>query len=115
MSWTMNGMYMMKKVAKYYGIRFLKSDNTETIILFAIFAPDLGWVPVDASCSTKYAKHGLFESLEVNHATLSKGRDIVLAPPQKGEAMLFFYSAYADVDGIKHADTKRNFTFRALD
>ena len=78
------------------------------------FAPNLGWVPVDASCSTKYGKHGLFGNLEVNHVALSTGRDIILTPPQKGEPILFFYSAYAEVDGIRHTDTKRNFTFRAV-
>lgn len=78
------------------------------------FAPNLGWVPVDASCSTKYGKNGLFGKLELNHVELSKGRDIILAPPQKGEPILFFYSVYAEVDGVKYADTKRNFTFRAL-
>lgn len=78
------------------------------------FAPNLGWIPVDASCSAKYGKHDLFGRLEVNHVALSKGRDIILVPPQKGDPMLFFYSAYAEVDGIKHADTNRNFTFRAI-
>ncbi|MBE44504.1 MAG: hypothetical protein CMO16_04925 [Thaumarchaeota archaeon] len=79
------------------------------------FAPNLGWVPVDASCSTKYGKHGLFGSLEVNHVVLSKGRDIIVEPPQKGGPILFFYSAYTEVDGVKHIDTNRNFTFRVID
>lgn len=79
------------------------------------FAPNLGWVPIDASCSTKYGKHGLFGSLEANHVALSKGRDIILSPPQKGEPLLFFYSAYAEVDGAKYTDIKRSFTFKAID
>jgi len=81
------------------------------------FAPGTGWAPVDASCACKYGKHELFGELELNHIAFSRGRDILLAPPQKGERLLFFPSAYVEVDRKKHSKVERkiSFTEEALD
>ena len=33
----------------------------------------LGWVPIDASCATKYHKEGLHGNLDLNHIAWSRG------------------------------------------
>jgi transglutaminase-like putative cysteine protease len=66
------------------------------------FAPGLGWIPVDASCACKYGKRHLFGDLEMNHVAWSVGRDILLAPPQRGGRLSFFAAPYAEVAGQVH-------------
>jgi len=63
------------------------------------FAPGLGWLPADASCACKYGKEHLFGNLEMNHVAWSIGRDVLLAPPQRGDRVLFFAGPYAEADG----------------
>ncbi len=63
------------------------------------FAPGLGWLPADASCACKYGKGHLFGDLEMNHVAWSIGRDVLLAPPQRGDRVLFFAGPYAEADG----------------
>ncbi len=63
------------------------------------FAAGLGWVPIDASCACKYGKHALFGDLEMNHIAWSTGRDILLAPAQRGPRLLFFAGPYAEKNG----------------
>lgn len=63
-----------------------------------IYIAGLGWLPADASCATKYSKHGLFGALETNHIAFSTGRDFLLAPPQHGPRILFFAAPYAEAD-----------------
>jgi transglutaminase-like putative cysteine protease len=75
------------------------------------FAPGLGWIPVDASCACKYGKHALFGALETNHVAWSTGRDILLAPPQRGPRVLFFAGPYAEIDGEPHPRVERRVTF----
>lgn len=76
------------------------------------FAPGLGWVPIDASCVCKYDKGPLFGDLELNHIAFSRGRDLLLTPPQGGERLLYLASAYAEVDAHKHTGIERKLTFR---
>jgi len=75
------------------------------------FAPGLGWIPVDASCACKYGKHELFGALESNHVAWSTGRDILLAPPQRGPRVLFFARPYAELNGQPHSSVERHVTF----
>jgi transglutaminase-like putative cysteine protease len=75
------------------------------------FAPGLGWIPVDASCACKYGKHALFGALESNHVAWSVGRDILLAPPQRGPRVLFFAGPYAEVNGQPHSLVERHIAF----
>ncbi len=75
------------------------------------FAAGAGWVPVDASCACKYAKHQLFGSLEMNHIAWSVGRDIRLAPAQQGAPLLFFAGPYAERDG-KTVRLERHVSFQ---
>jgi len=75
------------------------------------FAPGLGWIPVDASCACKYGKHALFGAIESNHVAWSVGRDILLAPAQRGARILFFAGPYAEVNGQPHLKIERHVTF----
>lgn len=77
------------------------------------YIPNLGWIPADDSCACKYGKVHLFGTLELNHIAFSRGRDILLNPPQRGDRLLFFASAYAEVDGMKHP-VERHLTFQEL-
>ncbi len=75
------------------------------------FASGLGWVPVDASCACKYGKGHLFGDLEMNHIAWSVGRDILLAPPQRGGRVLFFAAPYVEVDGQPYRAVQRRVLF----
>ncbi|HEV2344391.1 MAG TPA: transglutaminase family protein [Actinocrinis sp.] len=75
------------------------------------FVAGLGWLPADASCAVKYDTHGLFGALETNHIAWSVGRDLLLAPPQRGERNLFLAGPYAEADGQPHrVERTVNFT-----
>ncbi|MFQ5846739.1 MAG: transglutaminase family protein [Candidatus Methylomirabilales bacterium] len=73
----------------------------------------LGWIPVDASCACKYG-HAGFGTLDLNHIAFSRGRDLLLEPPQRGERLLYFPAAYAETDGATHAGVERHLTFETL-
>jgi transglutaminase-like putative cysteine protease len=75
------------------------------------FASGLGWVPVDASCACKYGRGHLFGDLEMNHVAWSMGRDLLLAPPQRGGRVLFFAAPYVEVDGQPHGAVPRQIRF----
>ena len=74
------------------------------------FAAGLGWLPADASCACKYGRH-LFGDLELNHVAWSVGRDILLAPPQRGSRVLFFSGPYVEVDGEPARAVDRHIRF----
>ena len=78
------------------------------------FAPGLGWIPADASCACKYGKHALFGAIESNHVAWSTGRDILLAPPQRGARILFFAGPYAELDGQPYSQVERRIAFAEL-
>ena len=75
------------------------------------FAADLGWLPADASCACKYGTHGLFGSLEMNHVAWSVGRDLILAPAQRGSPVLFFAGPYAEAGGQAWRGFERHISF----
>lgn len=75
------------------------------------YAAGAGWVPIDASCACKYAKHQLFGSLEMNHIAWSVGRDILLAPAQQGPRVLFLAGPYAEKNG-KTVRIERHVSFQ---
>jgi transglutaminase-like putative cysteine protease len=75
------------------------------------FVAGLGWVPADASCACKYGSRHLFGDLEMNHVAWSVGRDLLLAPVQRGPRLLFFAAPYAERDGEPHSGLERHISF----
>jgi transglutaminase-like putative cysteine protease len=72
------------------------------------YDPDYGWVPVDASDAIRWIDHQrpemkeyLFgnQVLERNAVVISRGRNLVLAPPQQGAPVNKFVTPYAEADG----------------
>jgi transglutaminase-like putative cysteine protease len=75
------------------------------------FVAGLGWVPADASCACKYGSHHLFGDLEMNHVAWSVGRDLLLAPAQRGPRLLFFAGPYAERNGEPYGGLERHISF----
>jgi transglutaminase-like putative cysteine protease len=65
------------------------------------YAKGIGWVPVDASEAAKNPskREYFFGAHDENRLELSKGRDVALAPRQKGEPLNYFVYPYAEIDG----------------
>ncbi len=65
------------------------------------YARGIGWVPVDASEAAKNPakREYFFGAHDENRVELSKGRDLLLAPAQRGEPLNYFVYPYAEVDG----------------
>ncbi|OGB96023.1 MAG: hypothetical protein A2Z31_02220 [candidate division NC10 bacterium RBG_16_65_8] len=75
------------------------------------FVAGLGWVPADASCACKYGTPHLFGDLEMNHVAWSVGRDLLLAPVQRGPRLLFFAGPYAERNGEPLTGLDRHLSF----
>ena len=67
-----------------------------------------GWTPLDAADARRWLDAGrperkerLFGHLiaERSAVTMSRGRDLTLAPPQKGRPLNYFIYPYAEADG----------------
>jgi transglutaminase-like putative cysteine protease len=73
-----------------------------------------GWVPVDASEAWKHPekREYFFGALDEDRVKFSEGRDLVLAPRQKGEPLNYFVYPYVEVDGKPHAAMDLAFTYR---
>ena len=72
-----------------------------------------GWVPVDISEAWKNPdkKDYFFGAHDANRFQLSMGRDIILNPPQAGEALNFFVYPYVEVDQKKWENVVNHFSF----
>lgn len=77
------------------------------------YVDGLGWLPVDASCACRYG-HAGFGSLDLNHVAFSRGRDLLLEPTQRGGRLLFFPSAYAELDGAAFPGVQRRLRFERI-
>ena len=78
------------------------------------FAPDLGWVPVDISEASKEPSktHYYFGSIDENRILFSRGRDVLLTPPQSFERLNFFGpDPYIEVDGKPFNGFKREISY----
>jgi transglutaminase-like putative cysteine protease len=74
-----------------------------------------GWVPVDASeAKKKNLKDAYFGTLPNDRIEFTLGRDLVLAPPQKGEPLNYFIYPYAEIDG-RPTELQKSFHFRRLE
>lgn len=73
-----------------------------------------GWVPVDASEASRHPdkREYFFGANDENRVQLSTGRDLVLAPAQKGEPLNFFVYPYVEVDGKPFAEVSKKFRFK---
>lgn len=68
-----------------------------------------GWIPVDSSeASRRPERHDYyFGSLDPHRVEFTKGRDLVLSPPQQGEPLNYFVYPYVEFDGKPLADKNR--------
>lgn len=75
-----------------------------------------GWVPVDTSEAAKNPgkRDYFFGAHDENRVQLTTGRDLVLAPKQKGDPLNFFVYPYAEADGKPVKDVTKSFRFRDL-
>ncbi len=85
---------------------------------WAEFWSGSAWVPVDASDAAKYRdpakKAYLFGNLDADRFEITTGRDLTLAPVQKGGPVNFFIYPYVEVDGKAYAETKIRLEYRDL-
>lgn len=65
------------------------------------YARGIGWVPVDASEAAKHPdrRDYFFGHHDENRVEFTRGRDLILTPPQQGDPLNFFVYPYAEVDG----------------
>jgi len=73
-----------------------------------IYEPDYGWIPVDASDGIRWVDHDRPDLrdyqfgnlvLERNAVSISRGRNLVLSPPQQAGPVNKFIYPYAEADG----------------
>jgi transglutaminase-like putative cysteine protease len=81
-----------------------------------------GWVPVDSSEGSKALalgnvekKNYFFGHHDENRIQFSAGRNLVLAPAQKGAPLNYFVYPYAEVDGKEYPKVERKFSFQDLE
>lgn len=73
------------------------------------------WIPVDATEAKKTGKvNAYFGVLPSNRIHFTRGRDIILNPPQKGEPLNYFIYPYAELDGKLFSDIHKSFSFVQL-
>jgi len=77
------------------------------------YAKGIGWVPVDASEAAKdpSRREYFFGAHDENRVEFSRGRDLVLVPPQKSEPLNYFVYPYAEADG-KPIEVERTVRYR---
>lgn len=85
------------------------------------FVPGYGWVPVDISEADKHPELAeyYFGAHTEDRVEFTRGRDITLAPPQKGDPVNFIIYPYAEIDGKKldpkkWDGVKRSFAYKDL-
>jgi transglutaminase-like putative cysteine protease len=68
-----------------------------------------GWIPVDSSEAHKDpTRHEYyFGALDPHRVEFTKGRDLVLSPPQQGEPLNYFVYPYIEIDGKPLKDLDR--------
>jgi transglutaminase-like putative cysteine protease len=79
------------------------------------YEQDRGWVPLDSSEATKSGnRDAYFGILPNDRIEFTVGRDLVLAPAQKGAPLNFFIYPYAEVDGkaVPPGELETMFRFR---
>jgi len=80
-----------------------------------VYNKNKGWTPLDASEAKKRGTTWeLFGKLPSDRIHFSRGRDIVLAPPQKGNPLNFFIYPYAEENGKPLKGVKQTFHYEIL-
>jgi transglutaminase-like putative cysteine protease len=80
------------------------------------FDPDRGWVGLDASEAWMNKQpEDYYGKLPNDRIEFSLGRDLVLEPPQRGEALNYFIYPYIEIDGKESKDFTTEFRFSKLD
>jgi len=84
----------------------------------SFFAPNVGWVPVDASDAAKLKdpakKAYLFGNLDPDRFEITRGRDLTLSPPQKDGPLNLFIYPYVEADGKPFTETRIRLEYRDL-
>jgi len=77
----------------------------------------MGWVPVDASEAWKdpTRRDYFFGAHDANRILFTRGRDIRLDPPQKGDRLNYFVYPYVELDGKPWTGLQTSFSFRDLE
>lgn len=80
----------------------MKGDCTGAHCWASLYIDGMGWVPLDVSEADKRTdlKDFLYGHLPPNRFQVSRGRDVILFPPQEGDPLNTFAYAYAEADGI---------------
>jgi transglutaminase-like putative cysteine protease len=80
------------------------------------FAKGIGWVPIDASEAAKdpARREYFFGAHDENRVEFTRGRDLVLNPPQTGEPLNYFVFPYAEADGKPLGNIERTIKYRDL-
>ncbi len=78
------------------------------------YAKDVGWIPVDTTEAKKTGKPDeYFGKLPPNRIEFSRGRDIVLNPPQRGDKLNYFIYPYAEI-GLESKQLQSKFYFKKI-
>ena len=80
------------------------------------YAKGIGWVPIDASEAAKdpSRREYFFGAHDENRVEFTRGRDLILSPPQAGEPLNYFVYPYAEADGKPLSAVERTVTYRDL-
>ncbi|MBI5234598.1 MAG: transglutaminase family protein [Deltaproteobacteria bacterium] len=81
------------------------------------FVPGRGWFPVDISEADKdqSKKEYFFGSIDADRVLFSRGRDIVLNPPQEAKPLNFFGpDPYMEIDGKPFTGFTRTITYKPV-
>ncbi len=81
---------------------------------WAYFWDGKRWMPVDISEGDKHKDKldYFFGHHDPNRLALTRGRDIILSPPQKGGPLNYFVFPYGEVDGIRHESIELKVSFK---
>jgi len=80
------------------------------------YAKGIGWVPVDASEAAKNParREYFFGAHDENRVEFSKGRDVMLWPPQQGAPLNYFVYPYVEVDGASYSGVETSYSYKDL-
>jgi transglutaminase-like putative cysteine protease len=80
------------------------------------YAKGIGWVPVDASEAGKdpSRREYFFGAHDENRIEFTKGRDVMLTPTQKGDALNYFVYPYTEIDGRAVGETAYEIAYRDI-